>query len=1136
MNIKPLLPAVLLLAVGGVFAGEFALTNNALQNKITYNGQDLVEKISSKVLAQGEFTPDAKKSFTPGISNIWSENPASLFRQEVALAADKKSVEISFLAYNDAFQRHPGKTLEIVLPYSFFEGAEYEGLHTNGRFWKTCQGKLTAQTPNGAIDRRLFRFFTIKKGDTKLIFDFNVQGPADYFSSWRQYTIRAIWDVRRAGDKLIMRMQTSLPSSGGFVGAKLRIYEGGFADYHKLHAWKAFHYNSQLRPKNLFSFGAKNTGKVYTHADLQLFNQQNKAGWLDNSNLKSHINSPNGAYYSNVSGKDKTFRISDLTPGIHIVTVTAGNYGNLPNKFAVSLNGQPMNKGDVTVPDKHATTLTQAIWVDKGTLDIKFAGNFIVSAISTQFLLASTEDFSFRRSFWVSSGFEVSPVYRNDFWVKAADTFPAWAETVFMPEPGKETSGVRKTAEAPVELPDLNSPAMRWRYSSNMIQFGGYSRSEWWDEEKLQTKLDSFRKQGVKAFMSGGLLSRHTYMFAKKKNTENFAKLIKQAHKADLKVIDHHDATLLWNIDHGFRVMAERLGQTERDWETNLPNTRFCIMNKEFNAIYVEYCKELVKLGVDGFQIDEAYFFSRGCVCADCRRQFHADTNWYLPLNELDPAWKNLNSPLRKAWFEWKRTQEANWMVNLRRKLKDLNPDLCFSQYTTHWGFTMSLPRTNITRDMEEYARAVDYFGTEVMTRNPIASGRPLVPYRKAFNLLNFAYGAPIWAIYYNNHPDIRSFCYALSNMTKQQALIAYMPVPPGKQDFQSFVSNPDNMDKTQAVEQTKIALLFSRSSRDWNSGVGFEPELFGLAQTLEEMHTPYTIIGEVSLKPDVLKQFKVLAIGTSGCLSDEQIKVIKEFAFNGGTVLLSNIAGTFDPLGNRRKVWAFADVLKFSPRITPAKNIKELTDSQGNKVVMARAVTYYEPKPLYRGKSQVYAKVGKNNLPVFIEKSYGKGKFIYNPMQMTGNLYAREGAVGKKWYFKRDDALAKLMHNVLAQQLKGARVWQTDAPEKVYTTIYAEKERMLIHFLNGLGTNNLAYGEVMTDKIKGDPFPAITRDITFTLEKPLFAIGKVYAVSPDFKGRKELKSQTLADGSVKAVLPKELLKIYTIVILEKAR
>ena len=98
MNIKSLMPAAILLAAGSVFAGEFALTNNALQNKITYNGQDLVEKISSKVLAQGEFTPDAKKSFTPGISNIWSENPASLFRQEVALAADKKSVEISFLA------------------------------------------------------------------------------------------------------------------------------------------------------------------------------------------------------------------------------------------------------------------------------------------------------------------------------------------------------------------------------------------------------------------------------------------------------------------------------------------------------------------------------------------------------------------------------------------------------------------------------------------------------------------------------------------------------------------------------------------------------------------------------------------------------------------------------------------------------------------------------------------------------------------------------------------------------------------------------------------------------------------------------------------------------------------------------
>ena len=35
MNIKSLMPAAILLAVGGVFAGEFALTNNALQNKIS---------------------------------------------------------------------------------------------------------------------------------------------------------------------------------------------------------------------------------------------------------------------------------------------------------------------------------------------------------------------------------------------------------------------------------------------------------------------------------------------------------------------------------------------------------------------------------------------------------------------------------------------------------------------------------------------------------------------------------------------------------------------------------------------------------------------------------------------------------------------------------------------------------------------------------------------------------------------------------------------------------------------------------------------------------------------------------------------------------------------------------------------
>ena len=181
MKIKSILSTAMLLTAGAVFAGEFTLQNNGLQNKISYNGKEFIEKITSKVLAKGEFAPDAKQSFENNISNIWSENPASLFRQEVSVTADKKSVEINFLAFNDAYNRHQGKSIEIVLPYSWFEGAEFEGLHTNGRAYQVRKGKLTAATPNGSIERRLFRFFNQrKKGNTLSRFDKSLVSMPSY--------------------------------------------------------------------------------------------------------------------------------------------------------------------------------------------------------------------------------------------------------------------------------------------------------------------------------------------------------------------------------------------------------------------------------------------------------------------------------------------------------------------------------------------------------------------------------------------------------------------------------------------------------------------------------------------------------------------------------------------------------------------------------------------------------------------------------------------------------------------------------------------------------------------------------------------------------------------------------------------
>ena len=1138
---KPLFTALFLVAALRLLAGDFTLETRGFDTRIQYRGAPFIQSVVTRVLPKAAFAPDAKSSAATlpngaHVFNIWSDNRASEFRQEVALAPDGNSVEITFGCFNDADNRSLGKSLEITLPYALFEGADYEGLDTNGRMFSKVAGKFTAATPNGNLTKKPLRFLAVKKGGLRLVFDFMPLGPGDYINCWQQSGIRGIWEVVRDQDRLVLRQKTSLKPTGGVFGSKIRILPGVFADYGRLHALREFQYAGGLPAQRQFSFGAQKTGKSYTHADLAPFDAAKGYGWRDATDIAASIQSPEGAYYSHVAGRDRTFRIAGLGPGIHLVTVGVGNFNGTPNSFRVLLNGKPMTDAPVSAATREALVLTRAVWIENGTLDLAFEGDFLLSTVATQFLLATAEDFSLRRTFWVSKGYEPMPTFCDADWTPPAP-FPCAMHRLHLPVPGQETATPLRMPERLVELPPADAPQTAWRDNANLMGLtaGVSALTEWRDPAVLDRALAKLKEDGVCAVMPGGIFSHHTYPARTvERGNQMHAIVNAAAHRHGIKILEHHDATLLWNINAGFRALCERVGELEADRETGLPNWRFCILNPQFQRAYFDYAGTLARLGADGFQVDEASFFARGCLCAECRRRFHAETGWFLPMNELDPRLSDRFSPLYKAWFQWKKINEGNWFVEMRRALKPVNPHLVFSMYSTHWGFIRCLPSNNVSTDLEELARAINFFGTEVMTRNPLASARALVPFRKAFNLFRFSYGAPVWGIFYNNAHEARYFGYALSNMNGQQALLVHTPPPPGASDFQAFNSHPDNMDRRTAREVAEVALLYSRNSRDWNSGVSNIDALFGLAQTLEEMHVPYLIVGENALAPETLRQFKVLSIGSSACLDDRQLDAIFQFVRDGGTLLCSDIAASCNELGIRRPVWPLQQFLGFQLRPRAEKGIPKLIASDGRVLPLKAPAICFAPKPLTNAPCAWYAALGdKIRIPVYFERKVGKGRLFYQTTRLTAAMYAMEGGVGGKWGFERDDALADLLHAELGRILADARVWETDAPRKVYATIYNEPRRTLVHFLNATGADWLKKGEVMTDVIPASVFPPIAKDIRFTLRQPARPVSQVYAVSPDFQGRKPLQWKQEANGAVSAVLPAGLLKVYTIVCLE---
>ncbi len=1127
----------LLLTAAPVFGGEFEVRKTGENYSLLYDGKVLLDTVAVRVLPDDVLPPGTQSSTSTlpdgaKVYELWNENPDTRFRREIALRPDG-AVEITLAGEAPAFSENLTRLLRLTMPYSAVSGTEFEALAGNGRQYRPINGKFDAALPNGSLPQSPYRFLAVTADGKPLTFDFLPLGAGDYCTSYSTGAVRGVWQVARQDGILELSCGSTVPRNGGYTGTKVVIREGGFEDYDRLHALRSFAYGDHLKAEKLFSFGAQKFGKEYTAIDASAFDAARGAGWLGNPALKTEIGAPEGAYYAHIVGRDAKFKVTGLRDGWYIVSVGAGNYNGASNAFGVTVSGRTLAE-KITVKPRTVTVASRAMRLTGGTAEFDFQGEFVLSTMGLQFLMADGEDFSVRRGFWVADGYEPGSIYRNADYRKPP-VFPLALESFPLPEPGKEAEGAPKIIDTPTELPDPDSPAMAWVKDARMFKILGNSATlgeldaPGAPEKLLDQELAGKRYNAV---MISGMHSRHTYFNHLDRGVAAIHRVAEAAHARNLKLIDHHDSTLLWNSDAGFRVLMERLPEMSRAIADQLPSFQFCPLNPQFKETYYKYLLELVKAGVDGFQIDELTFWEHGCGCGYCREQFFKDTGWQLPVNELDPRLGNTNSDLGKLWFDWRRKQIGNWFVELRRRAKEINPNLTLCMYTTHWGFTRSGPRYKEGTDLFELARAINYFGTEVMTRNVLQSSRPLVPFRKMKNALTTAFGTPVWGWIYASDWPTCYFAWAASNMVGQVALLPEdIDRPKNYGDFRTFDGSPDNMHRTRAKTVAPVALLFSAASRDWNSMTSFTGELFGIAQTLESMHVPYEFIAEMSLNEKQLAKYQVLVLASDGCLSDRDLAAIKTFARNGGTVYLSTVAGLCDEYGRLRKQWGFADVFGFTVNAAKTVKLARLAADAGGK----DAVTPEKPLSAWTltpapATALLYGFTAQGQkLPLLVEKAYGKGKLFYQAASLGGAFCAPEVSPPKKWEFRIDEKLETLFRGELARIMAPGHYWTTDAPDQVFTAIWHDDDELLVHFLNATGANIKA-GEEMVPTAPKVPYPPLAKDITFTLPGNY---ASAVAVSPDFDGRKPLVLKDNADGTTTVTLPKDLLKAYTIVRLK---
>ena len=1127
-------------SMGGSAPFTINYKNNALVSERWYTIHGAEQFNAPEAQSEVVETADGKWK----VFNRWCKNYDGNFREELAVTKDGKLVELSFQtffeSYSPAVMKKPIVAYTLVLPYSEVAGMRYKALSGRVSNTKVIEGEFPADV-NADMKAFSARFVALEgKDGRQMVFDFNPQGVGDYHSDYGINAYKGSWTVVKVKDKVRLFYECDPDEWGGPMTSKVRFFSGSWADYDKLHAMNYFNWGYPFNPEKQFSFGAAKTSKIYTNLNTGKFD--GKAGWLDGKNLKVINENPTGARYSAVVGKDGKFKVSGLRNALYWVTVGSGNLKGVPAKFTLKFNGQSF-KNPITVPKGKFVTAGMPIWIgEDGELTVEMQGSFRISTLAAQCLVARAEDMNFERSFYLTDGFEPSVLYKRDQYTEKP-VFAQRVESFTLPVPGKESAAELKLL--PLKSNALKSedqPGADWRYNSVIQTFGPNNAGTLHDFNApgtLERRVRELKDRNVSVIITNGMLSRHTYYAHMPRIKENMKRYVDEAHKQGLHLMDHQDVTLLWNVDAGFRAASERFDELQVQFDHQLPSPYFCFNNPKFKKHYFEYIKEYVKYtNVDAIMFDEVMMMDNCCTCAYCREKFHKDTNWFVPADDTALFTGADGAKLRKVWNYWRMVQVGDFFTELRKEIDKVKPDFSIVAYVTHYCFTSRYSSIGYGLDIVQMSRGVDFPGTEITTRNVLRGARYVHALRRSKRMLNLAYGTPVWGLIGSGDQsyDVVYAGWALNNMNGNSTWINDASVPPeGEKHFLLFADRNMNAKKAESVAE--VALLFSSNSRDFGGGFNYTSELMGTAQTLGSMHIPYDVIGEMSLNAKALSKYKVLVLGCSSALSDEAGRAVKDFARKGGTVYLTTTAGWEDEFGNTRKKWLFYDVFNHDINRNFSRP-KTITDPETGKEVQLNFEPYYchpdytqaGPRPT---EALLWARNANNQrYPLMVKKSYGKGTFYYQPITLAFHLNAPEGYVGKKFDFEIDPWLDKVFRGVLSKIIGNANIWTVDAPDLVLTSIFKQDNSLYCHFFNAT-VGPVAKGEVITFGVPKPAFPAIEKDISFTIKSAKPA--KVVAISPDFPDEKPLQfSCDASRGTVSVVLPKELLKAYTIVRIDR--
>ncbi len=1134
---KKLLAAALIAPILSSFAGDFQLVIKP-QMQLKYQSQLLIERDSLscndqelKVFQkQDEFTDDDGRT----VYNQFGETSGIRFRREISVAPDGSSTELSM---QFAVDSQPAGTplrrvaYRVYIPLKRLIGSEWTARVGRARNVTVKKGQLTAQTQGEFVGEKIRQIAFKCTDGSQIVIDCNPRGvniQGDFAGS---NTGR--WNAIIMGNYLVLNNHVPAEFFGKICGGHIVIYEGGDQDYFTRHAHNRYFYYSDLKPDSLLALGAVKTGKQYEKVHTRIWTHQNKAGWLDNKDLQVRSIAPAGALYSYTNGsKPAVFRLSSLRKGLHLLTLNIASDNKPAGPFDIACNGKYIIRNGKVSANSIGQYLIP-IWLETGSANLKFSGNWQISSIGDQLLQSSYEDFTFRRGFWRRKEiFEPSVINTHRAFTAEPDYRIAYTE---YPLPSDIQSPQHAITFQPIKFtrPDF-SGKKDWR-GGNIIGSLGPGNSGTFTEfdtpEKITRRLAELKKSNIRVIIINGMLSRHASQWHKPRVANIIKQITAQGHEHDMKFIDHQDFSLLWDGESGFRTLVENSDALQHSIGSGLPARGICLNNERYVNDFIRHLSEYVRYtNIDGIMLDETTFHDINyCACADCRKLFTALTGLYLPVDELDKNLYEMNSPLWRSWLNFRRHSRERFWNRIKTALQKVRKDFVIMGYNTHGNLTGSKHRYAMG-DPNNY---VDFYGTEVMPRNVFANTVATASFRKAMTMYPNSQNVPVYTMTYatGNNFDLQYFGWALSNL-HGQTYWDYIARSNGKFDFCAFDTSQGNMDLQKARSVCKIALLYSYPSLLWGKYSSSTSEIIGWSQLLSRKHYQHDFISADSLEWDRLRKYNVIIAGNAMVLTALQLQQLLKFAENGGTVYFCNRASVWNAGGEEHKEWPLGKLFGLKMFVKNSMRPVGIVRGQEKLFKYEKFIPAVRVEPLpVNGKVErlwdfeVAPKYGRRGALYCLK--YGKGKLYYSPMLFGTAIMQNEISVGSINKYQRTPLMEAAALKIISDLINDHRVWQPQqVPETVLSSVFKSGNDLYVHLLNHSGSAVPFQSKIPI--LPGNEAWSDPGKIQFTL--PYKNIRKVTAYSPEFIGNsKDLPFKNVEQGT-QITVPAQTFKIYTVI------